>query len=1017
MIYDKNRKAPTLDPELFKNPTAEYRGTPFWAWNCELKKDELLRQIDVFKEMGLGGFHMHCRDGMSTTYLSDDFMELVKACTDHAKKNEMLAWLYDEDKWPSGFAGGYVTKDEEYRQRCICLTCDPEYKPASNAVLITRFDVVLDGDKCLRSYRQVKEGEAVEGVLWSVWREISGNSAWYNNQSYVDTLNKKAIERFIEITHERYYNTVGNEFGSTVPAIFTDEPQFNRKQTLDFADSKQNVRLPWTDDLEQTFTAAYGDSLVAHLPELLWDLPNGEVSLTRYHYHDHISERFASAFADTCGDWCREHGIALTGHMMEEPTLHSQTAAIGDCMRSYRAFGIPGIDMLCAWFEFTTAKQCQSAVHQYGRPGMLSELYGVTGWDFDFRGHKLHGDWQAALGVTVRVQHLSWVSMKGTAKRDYPASISYQSPWYKEYRYVEDHFGRVNTALTRGKPLVKVGVIHPVESYWLHWGANEQTKMVRDKLDNNFQNVTSWLLRGCVDFDYICESTLPSLCTGGGAPLRVGEMAYDVIVVPECETLRSTTLERLEAFKAEGGKLIFMGDAPKYEDAKPSERGRCLFDKASQVAFNRGALLDALEDDRIIEIRGNNGAYTENLIHQLRQDTEGMWLFISHADEPYNKDVANEQVIHIYIKGTSYPQLWDTVTGEVKPMCYSHEGGRTHIVIGLYDYDSALIFLADKPCANMVELTPSKATLSADVLVPEVVDFTLSEPNVLLLDYARFAIDGEELQGPENILRIDSEVRQRLGFPAGKPQPWVVENKPAEHTVTLEFTVHSDVNYQAPYLALEDAEVAEIIWNGEPVTSAPDGYYVDLSIQKVALPPLKKGVNILRVTIPVAERSNCESMYLLGDFGVRIAGKRTTVTELTNTLGFSDLTYQGLPFYGGAVSYKIPVEKDRDWDAAICVPHYTAAVITVEVDGEKRAVIAYPPYRADLGRLTAGAHTVTVTAYISRRNCFGDVHNANEKFRWQGPKAWYTRDSLWTYEYRLRRTGVISSPIIYEKGE
>ena len=469
MIYDKNRQTPELDPELFKNPTAEYRGTPFWAWNCELQKDELLRQIDVFKQMGLGGFHMHCRAGMSTTYLSDDFMELVKACTDHAEKNEMLSWLYDEDKWPSGFAGGYVTKDPAFRQRSLTFTSNPDYCVPENAVLIAKFDVVLDENKCLASYRKVEDGDEIKGTLWSVWRKIAGNSPWYNNQSYVDTLNKAAIEKFIEVTHERYKEVVGDRFGTVMPAIFTDEPQFMRKGTLSFADSKHDVHLPWTDDLEDTFVAAYGDSLVDHLPELLWDLPNGEISLTRYHYHDHVSERFAQAFADTCGGWCDANNIALTGHMMEEPTLHSQTAAIGDCMRSYRSFGIPGIDMLCANFEFTTAKQCQSAVHQYGRPGMMSELYGVTGWDFDFRGHKLHGDWQAALGVTVRVQHLSWVSMKGTAKRDYPASISYQSPWYGEYSYVEDHFGRVNTALTRGKPLVKVAVVHPVESYWLHW--------------------------------------------------------------------------------------------------------------------------------------------------------------------------------------------------------------------------------------------------------------------------------------------------------------------------------------------------------------------------------------------------------------------------------------------------------------------------------------------------------------------------------------------------------------------
>ena len=93
---------------------------------------------------------------------------------------------------------------------------------------------------------------------------------------------------------------------------------------------------------------------------------------------------------------------------------------------------------------------------------MTSELYGVTNWDFDFRGHKLQGDWQAALGVTVRVPHLTWTSMAGEAKRDYPASISYQSPWYKEYPLVENYFARVNTALTRGVPHVKLAVIHPV---------------------------------------------------------------------------------------------------------------------------------------------------------------------------------------------------------------------------------------------------------------------------------------------------------------------------------------------------------------------------------------------------------------------------------------------------------------------------------------------------------------------------------------------------------------------------
>ena len=101
--------------------------------------------------------------------------------------------------------------------------------------------------------------------------------------------------------------------------------------------------------------------------------------------------------------------------------------------------------------------------------------------------------------------------------------------------------------------------------------------------------------------------------------------------------------------------------------------------------------------------------------------------------------------------------------------------------------------------------------------------------------------------------------------------------------------------------------------------------------------------------------------------------------------------------------------------ALVQVPHYTAAVNTVELDGEKRAVIAYPPYLADIGVIPAGKHELTVTAYITRRNCFGDIHDADERLAWQGPSAWVTGGSSWTYEYRLRRTGVLTTPVILKK--
>lgn len=78
---------------LFQDPTSEYRGAPFWAWNTKLDKDQLIRQIDNFKDMGMGGFHAHSRTNLDTEYMGKEFMDMIKLCVEHAEKQNMLACL------------------------------------------------------------------------------------------------------------------------------------------------------------------------------------------------------------------------------------------------------------------------------------------------------------------------------------------------------------------------------------------------------------------------------------------------------------------------------------------------------------------------------------------------------------------------------------------------------------------------------------------------------------------------------------------------------------------------------------------------------------------------------------------------------------------------------------------------------------------------------------------------------------------------------------------------------------
>jgi len=195
--------------ESFTNPGNEFRGAPFWAWNGKLEPQELRRQIQVMHRMGLGGFFMHSRVGLDTPYLSKEWFDCVNACVDEAKKLKMNAWLYDEDRWPSGAAGGLVTKNPKYRMRSLAGkvldTADGfRWTPATQGAFVARVDglVARDIRPVPRGKRPPKLAEGEKLVVFAV--ELWGCSNWFNGYTYLDTMNHEAVRQFIKVTHEAY---------------------------------------------------------------------------------------------------------------------------------------------------------------------------------------------------------------------------------------------------------------------------------------------------------------------------------------------------------------------------------------------------------------------------------------------------------------------------------------------------------------------------------------------------------------------------------------------------------------------------------------------------------------------------------------------------------------------------------------------------------------------------------------------------------------------------------------------
>jgi len=1020
----------------FANPGSEYRGAPFWAWNGRLEAAELRRQIRLMHRMGLGGFFMHSRVGLETPYLSDEWMDCVAACVDEAKKLGMKAWLYDEDRWPSGAAGGMVTRNPAYRERQLEMVefarpkdfkWSKEYLAAFTAVVYPP-----NAENVRRLGRGEHPAALARGEKILAFRvRVKPCSSWYNGYSYIDTMNYQAVREFIRITYEAYRKRFQADFGKTIPGIFTDEPTFGKISAPNF--------VPWTDKLPQHFRKRYGYDILDHLVELLLDVNGTSVSQARWHFRDCLTFLFVDSFSRQIGQWCAKAGLDFTGHVLGEETLYSQSMVVGSCMRFYEHMQSPGMDVLTEYNrEYDTAKQVSSVAHQFGRRWRLTETYGCTGWDFNFAGHKAVGDWQAALGINLRCQHLSWYTMLGEAKRDYPAAISYQSPWWDSYRKVEDYFARVNLLTSRGREVRDLLVIHPVESMWT------LQAMGNDAVMQAYKD-TSWKLRDAllganIDFDWGDEDILARcgrVSTRSGKPvLTVGRAGYTTVLVPQMRTIRASTLALLRRFRKAGGTVVFFGAAPDYVDALPDKAAAGLAAECLRAETNH-QLLKAVEPTaRRVSITDRRGRQIIPTLYCLREDDDAFYLFVcntSHnrfgkerTDAPVrDRRLAFDKVtISVTGKSAAAPLELDCDSGEI----FTADGSATR---GGWTMATSLPVIASRmfllPKNRLPKMPPKRRRLS-DVrrqsLGGSKWDIQLSEQNCLVLDWPAYRINGGQWQKPAEILKVDDAVRGAMGVPRqGKNmmQPWArpkIKNpKTAKVTLSYKFNVES-LPSGAMYVALERPETFTVSVNGQPLnTDLECGWWVDRSLRKLAFDPaaLHLGGNELTLVCDYSElHTGLEIVYLLGEFGTKVKGTQVTIAAAPRQLALGDWVRQGLAFYSGSVSYvrTIRPRLAKGQRLFVQVPRYEGAAVRVLVDGRPAGIIAWEPNEVEITDLVGKGSPAVLTVEVlgHRRNSHGPLHLKARRLRWTGPAEFHPRGDQELNGYNLVPCGLMAPP-------
>ena len=991
--------------ELFNHPPKQYREVPFWSWNDDLDPQELARQISLMDKAGWGGFFMHARVGLRTPYLGSRWMECIRASVQAAQEHHMQAWLYDEDKWPSGFAGGLsVAENPAFRSQC--LVCKVDNRPALLAERIATFAAREVADQLIDIHADdhpVLAAPQDRLIQFYPLRAPVGQ-AWYNGFSYVDLLNPQAVQAFLQTTHEAYAREFGGDFGKTIPGIFTDEPAYQSSGGW----NSPGVRyVPWTNGFPEYFKTVNGYDLIPYLPHLFLNISEDSQAY-RYDFWRTITRRFVESYTRQVADWCHAKGLAYTGHYMAEDTLHSQIQWIGSAMAHYPAMDIPGIDKLSRSINegagtALTVKQLDSVVCQLGKPRALCENYGCSGQDFAHTGRKWIGDWAYVLGITLNNPHLALYSLRGDNKRDYPQNIFYQQPWWPENPLIADYFSRLSYVLSQGQRAVDLLIIHPIGSAWSLF--QPMATYGVDQLDEALNTLVMTLLRHQRDFHFGDESLM---APGGETPARVeawpdgprlvvGKMTYRLVIVPPGVTLARSTVDLLNAFAQAGGTVIAIPPTPLRIDGRKADR-------PALPATTRQTSLNDLPHvlDEVLPFDVRLAGQPSIWAHHRRLDTLDIY-FIA------NTDLDHGTMATLEIRGLGRLETWDAASGEVR-LCPSQVDGEiTRTVLDLPPAGSHLLVLhRDQP----PEVTqPVLRQVGAGIRLDRDWQLEQDGPNAFVLNTPRLAI-GSQAWGPHlDILDARDQVAR-----SGQGTPF-----------SLRFTAHLDVTPPEPvFLAIENPEQFEILVNGQVLSNRPAGWWLDTAFKKIALgDSLHAGKNEIVLKGIYHLNTEIEAIYMIGTFGVfghrvgmenrvngqlfdryssvfRIQGQPEWIQVRTRSDGLAvDLTDSGLPFFAGRAkliqSIALPSFSGR---AELELRHLHVALASVRVNGQPVGTCAWHPHRIDLGSsLVPGENTLEIELVGTLRNLLGPHHRAGGDGPGTGPgdfrdKTHWTEDTI-----------------------
>lgn len=684
---------------------------PFLWMHGESKKT-IHRYITKIADAGIGAVCLESRP--HPEYLQDKWWYDVEIVLDECRQRGMKVWMFDDQHFPTGYAGGALEKPENLHLKKLFLAeTQLDFSgPQLNAGILvswaagSRPNIMSVGKEA--GVEQVTQniGNKIIAVLASrksgfkqidshttidltdcvvngtlIWNIPEGDwtiSVLYTTQEggevategYLNPLVAQATDVLLSNVYQAHYDHFSKYFGETFAGFFSDEPRFGNAKGPDAEIGKKAMVLPWSSEIIGLL-AKEADQPPTQVLLRLPSLFHGENSSDfrfRYAYMQVVTKLYQQNFSQRIGDWCRAHKAQYIGHVIEDNNAHARLGyGAGHFFRSMAGQDMAGIDVVLHQLLPQQDKGYFNAMTSTGWDGeffhyALAELGTSLGRLDPTKSGQTMCEIFGAFGWSEDITFMKWLAdhmlVRGV-NQFVPHAFSMKSfpdPDCPPHLYADgkdpqyEGLSLLMNYMNRVSTLLSHGK-HVAHVAVLYHGEAEWSGKAM-----LMQKVTRKLVTNQVGFEIVPTDWVVA-AKDSSQGFQINETTFQYLFIPYSQRLPQALITRLIALERKGVKVIFIEKLPsELSDTDDTRLLSMLGQNAEVLPLKK--LDDYIKQQQLSELQLKVPQANLRYYHYQRLDGDVYMFFNESTIETVNFRVIAHESLGKYDPMTNQVQRW-----------------------------------------------------------------------------------------------------------------------------------------------------------------------------------------------------------------------------------------------------------------------------------------------------------------------------------------------------------------------